>query len=60
MQKRREIDMPTDREMLKKLVDATVKVIDRPSTAPMTPAEQAAAEAAEAARRAALRFPPRG
>jgi hypothetical protein len=52
--------MPQDRETLKKLVDATVRVVDRPSTAPMTPAEQAAAEAAEAARRAAMRFPPRG
>lgn len=52
--------MPRDRETLKKLVDATVKVVDRPSTAPTTPTDQQASEAAEAARRAALRFPPRG
>lgn len=52
--------MPQDRETLRKLVDATVKVVDRPSTAPTTPTDQQAAEAAEAARRAAMRFPPRG
>lgn len=52
--------MPQDRETLRKLVDATVRVVDRPSTAPTTPTDQQAAEAAEAARRAAMRFPPRG
>ena len=52
--------MPQDRETLRKLVDATVKVVDRPTTAPTTPTDQQAAEAAEAARRAAMRFPPRG
>lgn len=52
--------MPQDREALKRLVDATVRVVDRPTTAPTTPTDQQAAEAAEAARRAAMRFPPRG
>ena len=52
--------MPQDRETLRKLVDATGKVVDRPTTAPTTPTDQQAAEAAEAARRAAMRFPPRG
>lgn len=52
--------MPQDRETLRRLVDATVKVVDRPTTAPTTPTDQQAAEAVEAARRAAMRFPPRG
>ena len=52
--------MPQDRETLKKLVDATVKVVERPVSAPTTPTDEAAAAAAEAARIAALRFPSRG
>lgn len=51
--------MPQDRETLKRLVEATVKVVDRPATAPTTPVDEAAAVAAEAARIAALRFPRR-
>lgn len=51
--------MATEKELLSKLVNATAKVIDRPVTAPTTPADAAAAAVAEEARLAYLRRPAR-
>lgn len=50
----------TEKERLAALVEATNKVLDRPTLTPLKPEEVQAISQQEEARRASLRFPPRG
>lgn len=52
--------MATEKERLDALVKATAKVVALPSTTPPKPEEVQATTQEELARRASLRFPPRG
>ena len=51
--------MANEKQLLSALVNATVKVVERPVTAPTTPADAAAAAIAEETRLAYIRRPAR-